>query len=267
MELDDILLRKLEQYLGDVMSAEEREAFQKEIDANPELQEFIAAYRQTDDLSNDGWPLADDSEQLAEALAAFRDKETRDFEEKLKSASSRYHSTSPGQSVPWRKIGGWTAIAAALALLVYVLLPKNISMEDAYLTYSTWEEVPSLAVKGDIDDDPRNTLETLFRDRNFEDVLDLGSQLVLESTSIDPNLLLYLGISQLETNRFDDAIATFDQLTTSNTLDAHKGFWYKAMVFLKKGDKEAATEALNEVTSNEHNYRYEDAKSLLKKLK
>jgi len=55
-------------------------------------------------------------------------------------------------------------------------------------------------------------------------------------------------------------------LSKSNLMDASKGLWYKALVFLKIDDKIEAEKALNQIVENETNYNFNEAKALLKKL-
>ena len=62
-----------------------------------------------------------------------------------------------------------------------------------------------------------------------------------------------------------NAIETFNQLIESKLLDASKGYWYKALAYVKAGDKEQAKALLEKITSDSL-YNHQKAEELLDKL-
>jgi len=69
----------------------------------------------------------------------------------------------------------------------------------------------------------------------------------------------------MQLNKFDAAEVTFNSLIASDYLDAQKGYWYKALLYLKKKDTETARALLETIIANQY---YNDAKAaeLIEKL-
>jgi len=55
-------------------------------------------------------------------------------------------------------------------------------------------------------------------------------------------------------------------MRNSRLLDRSKGLWFKALAYLKANDKEKAIETLELIIRRPENFRYQEAKELLKKL-
>ena len=265
--MEDLPLEALQAYLDGTLPEAQRTAFEQQLAAQPELQEFVDAYTQAERLQDGDWPLTQNQEALSEALRKFRGEEVQDFAQQLQAAQARYQvpaAPTPLWRKPWVAVAG---LAAAAALLLFLFLPGSVSPTDAYAQYNSWDELPSLSVKSTTSEAKATQLERDFRAGNYEASLHLGEELVTASEAVNPNLWLYYGISQLETGDTQGALTTFKELTQSPTLDAHKGYWYQALAYLKEGRTAEARTALEAVTADPKHYRYEEAKDLLKKLK
>jgi len=268
MELDDIQLEKLERFLNGQMDAAEKNAFQQEIDASIALQEFIGTYNQLDAFEDvDNWPFSRGNDRMKEAARLFLKKDTIAFASTLNEANFQYQEHSKQTRGLWQRFAIVGSVAACIALLLYVIFPSTPDLNKMYVDHSSWEELPSLAVKGDSTEINKVILEQVFQKEDYLESAAMSEQLLEESDFMDPTLLLYLGVSQLELDQFDAALQTFTTLIESNTLDAHKGFWYTSLVYLKQGNTEAAIEALEMVVSNKYNYKYSEARKMLKALR
>ena len=69
----------------------------------------------------------------------------------------------------------------------------------------------------------------------------------------------------MESGNLENAKTTFDQLIESDLLDASKGYWYKALLFLKKGEEQEAKVILEKIKS-ESLYNSLKAGELLEEL-
>ena len=266
MEENDEINEKLRRYLDGELSPEELTDFETEIAQSEELQEQVALHRQIDAFNDEeGWSLYEgDTQAIKDNIPLFEDTETKEFSDKLKDFRS-----GPDKSTvlrPKRK-SHWAiamAVAAGLVLIFYLALPKGASIEDLYVEHSNWDELPSLTVKGDANAEAE--IEQLFLQENYGEVISKIDAISIFDQSSASTLLLYKGVSQLELDQYKDALQTFETLIESNLIDNHKGYWYSALVHLKKGDKAAAIEALEVVAAKENYFRNKEAKELLKEL-
>lgn len=269
MELQEEQLQKLEQFLNGTMDRTTLEAFQHDINKTPQLQEFIHIYQELNDLEDDTtWNVTSkNSARLKDVLSILQNKNIQEFSEKIKKHRQEMITTPAATNrKTWLRPAIYSAIAACLALLVYVIIPKNETLATLYTTYSTWEELPSVLVKGDHNKVQKLAIEEAFNQKNFNKTILLTEQVIKGSQKVEANMLLYKGAAQLELNNFEAALKTYDTLIKSTSIDNHKGYWYKALTYLKKGDRIKTVIALKEVLKTTSNYKYLEAKALLKAL-
>ncbi len=266
--MDNDILEQLRRYLQGEMNAGERSDFKKLLAGSEEMQDFVKSYRQMEAFATEtDWNLLEDRSDSNTEAHWFRAHDTQLFKEKVAQFRNREQLRHKVQPNLLRKVVWLTAVAAVLAVLFYVLIPQKTHVRDFYVQYSNWNELPSLSVKGQEDQDERRQLEFLFDAGNYEKVIEVSNKLQEQLTETDPNVLLYKGVAQLEQNKYQEALHTFDVLEQSNTLDAHKALWYKALVYMKQGNKEATVKSLEKVLASKTNYRYTDAKSILDRIR
>ena len=270
MELGDKEIEKLQKYLNNKMSAVEKELFQKEINSSHQLKEFLNIFQQIDNFNDDeGWNLYQgDKTRLKEILLKFNNKETQEFSEKIKKFQKQDIESKTKKQSSWLKFVMGSGIAACLALLLYFTFFQSPNLNQLYLENSSWEELPSFTVKGDEFEKQKVTLEQLFKEKKYNDVIALSNEILNKSDILEPNILIYKGVSLLETNNFEDALQVFDSLIAhKNLIDYHKGYWYKALIYLKMGNQKETIKTLKYITTNKDYFNIKKAKSLLKKLK
>lgn len=95
--------------------------------------------------------------------------------------------------------------------------------------------------------------------------MELVNKVNLEENS-NPLLFIYSGMAQAELGKLDEAIDQFDLLENSNSLDASRAYWYKALVYLDNDAVQKAKEQLKKLLDTPGNYKFEEAKELLEKL-
>lgn len=267
MKIDDFLMDKLEKYLIDDMNLQEKDLFQKEINNSVDLQEFIEIYNQIDTFEDDNdWTLYEGKNQkLKQAVLLFQNKDTVAFSQKLKDFKQDYTSSSPTKKFRWQNIAIYSSVAASIIFLFYSILFQNPNLTTIYEQHNSWDELPSLSIKGETIGNQKAELERLFLSKDYNATIELGNTILTSSKNTDPNVLLYLGISQIEVNKDNDALTTFTTLIESNTIDNHKGYWYKAMVYLKLDDKSNAIKVFEKIIL-ENYFRKDQASKILKKI-
>lgn len=268
MGLDNNQLNKLEAYLNNTMDNPTKKDFEQEIDANLQLQEFVKIYREIHKLEDEEqWGFTQkNTERLKEVVSILKEDETQQFAKNLKKQRQKMLSEKqPDQSL-FKKIV-FTAIAASLAILLYFSLSNNTDLTEIYNGYATWEELPSFVVKAEEPMVKAVAIEQSFRNKEFKKTITLANEVIYKAHTTPANVLLYKGVAQIELNDFNNAIATFNILLKSDHIDNHKGYWYTAMTYLKKKDKENTIKILEALLVNPNNFKYKEAKKLLNKIK
>lgn len=265
MELREEQLKKLEAYLYDIMTLDEKANFELEVDASTELQEFIRLFNETKTLEDDTrWDIDyKNATRLKKVASLYKDKETQEFSEKIR---AHRHAMSPvvgTANKTWLKPLVLAAAAACLAVLVYINLPKEQTLSELYTTYSTWEELPSVLVKGDDNATKKLAVETAFQQKQYDSTITLSNKIIENAQKVAANMLLYKGAAHLELGEFDQALQTYKELLVSDSIDNHKAYWYIAMTYLKKGDRQMTIAALENVLLKESNYKFATAKEVL----
>lgn len=267
MELESDILLKLQQYLNDEMNEASRISFETEISNSKDLQEFIAIFNNIDNLEDDdSWiSLEGETDELKRVAQLFRNNDTLEFSRKIKKLRGNSSEVDIKTRKPYT-LALVTLMVACLAAIFFFAFPKEIDMTQLYTNNSSWDELPSLVIKGTSTNEKRLEVERAFEDENFELAISLSEIIITNTTLVDANMQLYKGVSHLELNEFDKALEAFTILTESNSIDNHKGYWYIALVYLKQENKARAIEALEQVTSFKENYKYERARDLLEEL-
>ncbi len=258
----------IERYLLNGMTQEEREAFEALMKTNSELKERVTLHKAIHAMDDeDDWmEFSGDSEILKKEADLFRSQETLQFSEQLKTFRDRQNQQQTKKRSPWFNKSFFGAVAAVLIIAIFVFYPKEPNLSGLYNEYNNWEELPSLITKGDTANSLK-TIEYLFQAKDYKGVIDASGTLLPSTYKYNPQLLLYVGVSHLELDNYEAAIAEFQKLSQSNFIDNHKGYWYTALAYLKQGNKEKSRGTLEIIAKNPSYYKYEDAKKLLKKLR
>ena len=61
-----------------------------------------------------------------------------------------------------------------------------------------------------------------------------------KESKIDTTVFLYIGMTQLNLNKPEAAISSFDKVINSQILDRSKGLWFKALLYVKEDDQNLA---------------------------
>lgn len=161
------------------------------------------------------------------------------------------------------------AVAAIITILIgtYIFsLYNTTSYQELYANYLNISDLPSLVDRGKTNEKSLIEAQKLFENKKYSETLEILTKEINRIEKDKATVYLYTGISQMELNQFEDAEKTFDLLINSKLLDAPKGIWYKALLFIKQNRTEKAKELLNKIAKSPTNYKSQEALQLLEKL-
>lgn len=262
---DDILI---ERFLKDLLPKEEKEQVLHRIKTDNAFKDKVDFERELfESLDEDDWHFIEhyNKEQVEDYTSILRSKELKDLKEELKRVNEKQKELEvSSKHINWKRILVSSAAILAIMFSVYMFTNDNVSSQDLYVEYFDVSELPSLVSR----DDSNNQLakaQLLFEDANYNDALQLLNKEATNKDNVNGSLLIYKGVSEMQLGNFNDAKSTFDSLINSDFLDAEKGYWYKALLYLKQDDKEMARQILEGVVAQSY-FNTENAKMLLSKL-
>ncbi|WP_103069759.1 tetratricopeptide repeat protein [Aquimarina sediminis] len=264
--------KEIEAYLRGEMRGEELRAFEKEIATDSVLAREIALYREMNVLYDDAdWEITDsniENRKVNEYETFLKSEKGRSIANSIQNVEDEYFDSKPSNQMR-RFIVYVGSIAAILVIGLFVVfqLNKNFESENLYAEYKNWSDLPSLTLRNSNTD--LAEAEKLFKQEKYKEALDLFLKYQSEDkvSSVNSQVVLYIGISQLELDKNEDALQSFRALLHSDSLDATKAYWYISLAYLKMNQVDDAKEQLQELIKDPGNYKYETAKKILKKLK
>lgn len=198
------------------------------------------------------------------------------FEQKLKkSLFQQEHSNLKNQLksientlAPKKNKTKWYLIAASIVVFISFGLFWTFNSKSPEKLFDTYYTVAS------------NTSHPIVRDNSVSDALTKAFMAYeseqyseaqtlfshLYNTSQNSELLFYEAICYLEMDKTQLAVETFLKHKAFNDRLASKSNWYLALTYLKMENVELARKTLEEIVSNNSNYRFKEAKELLSKL-
>ncbi len=259
---------QIDAYLRDELSAGDRALFEQSLQNDPELliefrihQELFV---QTDETTWINESFAPDKKDVKEVEAYFKSSDAQKLKDTIARVQANYQK---GSNTSFLKNKLFIPILAAASIALFVVLylvDSNSSTQDLYATYSQWQNLPSLTSRSD-----ENQLaqgQRLFIQKQYDKSYIIFKNYLNTTNEIVPPVLIYAGLSALELKKYKDAISYFDQLIASDAIDQSKGYWYKALVYLKQNKKNEAIQVLEIILKEEQNYNFDEANVLLKKL-
>ncbi len=263
---DDNTYSLIDGYLNGTLSNSNKLDFEKRLKEDSELyEEFIIQKDLFHSLDDNSWAFeeqpnldevntlktyfeSDDAKSIAAAIA----KSNTDYQSSKKTVFKLPRFVYP--------------IAASIALILgyFLLFEKNTTTDSLYAEYKNWDDLPSLTVRADDNDNSLTKGQTAFKNKEYKEASAIFNNYLKNNTN--PQATTYLGVSYIELEEYELAIKTFNSLLEGQSLDRSKGYWYKSLVYLKLGDKAKALETLNLLLEKESNYKYQLAKALKAKL-
>ncbi len=261
------LEKEIEAYLNGEMTPEERQRFENKIHTNPDAKKELELYQEMRTILDDAdWEVTDTSSQHVKVKnyeAFLKSEKGKSIATGIKSAENNYFKERPRNRVRQLIVYvGSIAAVLVIGLFVFLQLSKEVDSKSLYAKHKNWDELPSLTLR-----DANTELaeaEKLFKQQQYQEALDIFKKYQTEkSETLNPQVLLYIGVTQLELNRNEEAIESFKILRNSNTLDASKADWYLALAYLKLKDTEKAKKHLDQLVKTPNGYKYTAAVQLL----
>jgi len=246
MEENDTLQERMERYLNEELTQEERSAFQAELKANAAFAEQVRNYALARQAIQ-----AEARSQLREQVAqAYQNYEGEEVEPETQQ--------SGGMPVLWRA-------AAAIALIVglgigYVALQ---SPADPYSEYYSTPGAPS-GIRGEADAAKEAT--ALYTNKDYAAAANAFEALANDASyDFRAEARLYAGVCRLELTQ---ALAAIEQLKMVPEGSSSKASanWYLAMGYLLLPDYDQAAEVLKPMAESAKHPHRDDAKKALKSI-
>jgi len=257
---EDILI---ERYLNKTLSIEEEEIVLGRIKNDATFKEKVLFEKQLfDTFDEEKWSFIENTkaQEVKEYSELFK-KETR-LKQVLEEAKTNYNT-------PKKKTNyNWYLYAAAMIVLLIIVAPiinTSPSSSELYASYINTTELPSLSIRGNKNEDLRTKAQHLFEQKKYNEALSIFNNELDLSKKQTATVYLYMGIAQMELNQFEKAAHTFEALINSGLMDAPKGNWYKALLYLKMEKAEDSKVILN-IISSKKLYNHQKADDLLKEI-
>ena len=265
--MEDSLQYKIEKYLSGAMTPNEVVAFEKLLNENPEIREELLLSEEINDHLLERRKDYDipDNEYVGRLRSFLKSDENKEIQQTITNIGKEY-SVNSSKS----RRSGALMIAASIAAIVFVSLGYwifggSVSSEELYVQYYASEDLPSI-VKRDGDVSILEKGVVAFQDGKYEEAITFFESYKEKGGDLDPSVFLYTGAAYSEMGNIEQSAENFDHIIQSNSLDASKGLWFKALMYLKANEPNKAKTILEKIASAPSYFNYEKAQELLEKL-
>jgi len=259
-------IKRIEDFLLGVMPDEDSIAFQSRLDSDKAFREKFELEKQLFDTFNEkSWSFTPgNNPEVHGYQSALKSSEFSKIKETIKEASKRYGSESPKANNNKRLVVYLAAASIALLIAVQFIFNQTPSGKELYHAYIDMEGLPGFVTRADDLGNDAVNAQQLFENHNYEASIELFEG-ILGSQPKDSRVYIYLGVAYVEAENYKRAEQVFDNLTSSNLLDAEKGYWYKSLLYLKMNEKEKALQILTKI-KDEKRFNYNKAEELIEEL-
>ena len=240
-EEDRQLLEKMEKYSQGLLTDEEKTAFEKACQNDPELNESYQAF----------------------LLGRYAVWETG-YEEQKKNLENLFYENQANIKPFQPNRRRWVQFAAAvIGLLVLIsgiwyFSPNPKSNEEIFATFYERPRVPE--TMGTSPEQVFKAAGNHYQKEEFaEAIVEYQAYLADSSSTRISEAWFFQGVSNLELNRFDEAIDCFSKAESF----PEQGDWLTALALIKAGNKDAAIDAFKKIAEYEGHFYQEQAKDVL----
>jgi len=232
---------QIEKYLAGELNNDELLAFEKRLQEDPSFAETFTLYRAIQNEMNSG----DDEKEIKENLSRL---------------SNKYFTPKTENKVIPLRSGNkkWWMYAAAAAVFITILLlfkpwqDSPLSNQEIYAQYAIPEELPFVA-RGSNEDSLLKKASELFNKKDYAAAIPLLDS-ITKLNPAEAQLQLSLGISYLNTGKFDLAINRFDSLAAGQSIYKNDALAWKALSFLRQDNKADCIAVLKQIPANANNF-------------
>ncbi len=245
MALDTTIYEKIELYLANEMSEQDRLAFEQEMNTNAEVKETVALYQS----------LNDDYVQIENSKIGVSQ-----LQQNLQEISPNYFKEEKKAKVfSMKQTVSLLAVAASLFFAFLLLKPMLFSNKDLFKSY--YEE-EALSTQRSNSDSVTKAIE-LFNKKEYSQAL-IYLEAITNKDADATDLQLAKGVCYLNLAQYDKANTVFETVATGQTIYKERAQWLKAMLLLKQ-EKKAACKTYLQTIETSSSY-YKKAQELIGKL-
>ncbi len=266
--MEEDIHKKIEAYLSKTMTEDEITQFEKDIAANKELKEEVILYKSINHHLTDTTYEDDsffNSTYKKEIETYIQSEEGESVKKKLLKVKEEYLATPQNEKTKTRSLYYILSAAAVILVLFGVLFTRN-SSTSLYNDYYKITELPSFVSRSD-ESSLVSKATSYFKKGELDNSLSNFKEYIQNAgKDVDPRVYIYTGIIYSEKENLKEAIAQFDLLEKSKSLDRSRALWYKTLTYLKFDKTLEVKETLALIIKDSTNYKYTEAKELLGKL-
>lgn len=230
---------KIDAYLSDSMTSEERKSFEQELETNADLKKEVELQRKTF--------------ALLEAAAFI---ETKD---KIRALNQQKSSGSIG--------GTLLKVAAVLLILLiptYFILNNQFSDENLYADYA--EPYPDrITTMGTSEDDQISKAMSFYNKKDYMQAAQLFSAIRINGTT-NENIILYEAVSLTYSDQAQRAVILLSSAVKNEPKNQTSLDWQLILSLLANNEGDKAKKNLEEFLKRNEGYQQEKAEALLKDL-
>jgi len=259
--MNDDLREQIEAYITNKLSPDELIQFEKEMVINLELREEVLLTKEINNHFQDTPTSIKiiNTEFSNDLNTFFNSEEAVEIENKLLKVQKEYREK---RRYPKKRRKIYLSFAAAIAVLIIGVIGYTILKQDTHVTlfneYYAISDLPSITQRGSNNNIFYKGI-TAFKNKEYYNALTYFNDYKTTTKELDTiNLLLYI-------EKYDKALIAFNEIAISNSIDRSKGLWFKTLVYLKLNDKVNTEKTLKEILKNPLNFKYAEARKLLKK--
>jgi tetratricopeptide (TPR) repeat protein len=242
----------IENYVSNLLTNEEKIAFEQQLATNPQLAEELAMYKAINDTMQQN--VAGNENLFKETIAPLQQQYFNTTSAKI--------VTMPSNNTKLRKMIFGAIAAAAILIVVFTLVPfggGKQSSDELYAQYATHETVEN-TVRGN---EEKNNLQLgtdLYNLKKYAEAIPY-----LEKTKdSSAQAMLLLGISYTQTNNYISAHKSYDNIIKGESVFKEKAIWQKVLAYLKNKELPNCKAQLNKLLQSE-TYK-KNATTILKNL-
>jgi len=255
---------KAERYLQGKMSSSEAVEFESLLNENQDLkEEFSILSDMHNHFGGDTTSIEIPENEYTEKLrSALGNEDSAEIKNKLKKARLEYEK-SKGSRTNYFRIAASIVFVLLFGSAIYFFMDSEKS--NLYADFYDPSDLPSVISRSN---DNSNVSKAIieFQNKNYMKALELLDISTETTTNSDIPFLLYHGMASLETGNLDKALSKFNAVINSNSIDRSKGYWFKALAYLKVGEDESAQLVLREIVANPNYFNHKKARDLLDQL-
>jgi tetratricopeptide (TPR) repeat protein len=245
---------------GEMMGTELSE-FLKRIQDDPELAAEVELSKEIDDF------LVKDKEriELWEQLDSIYYK--LKAEGKLSTRENQKKKSRPIFHIKWYHAAASIVILIGVSAVLYFTFRPSLN-ERLYSEYFKSYEYTTTVRSGN-QDHQKNQMQSALDEYNDEDFKTAWTMFkdISDKNKKNAKAYFFRGMSAMEINELDDAIASFNNVIKHETsLYIDQAIWYQALCYLKKDDSANALKQLSKVVESNGNHK-DEAEVIIEKLK